>query len=76
MDYRNFAFLACVAVIAASCSNDDPVLPSGGDAQELSEEYYAGGRLGTTFNTSASAFEDPTPAVEQAGLLQVWRDVF
>ena len=29
---------------------------------------YAGGLLGTTFNSSASAFEDPAPAVEKAGL--------
>ena len=27
-------------------------------------ETYAGGELGTTFNVSASAFEDPAPAVE------------
>lgn len=32
------------------------------------EEWYAGGVLGTTFNGSASAYEDPTPAVENAGL--------
>lgn len=32
------------------------------------EEVYAGGKLGTTFNSSASAYEDPTPAVEEAGL--------
>lgn len=29
----------------------------------LEEETYAGGKLGTTFNTSSSAYEDPAPAV-------------
>jgi CxxC motif-containing protein (DUF1111 family) len=29
----------------------------------LEEETYAGGKLGTTFNSSSSAYEDPAPAV-------------
>ena len=29
----------------------------------LEEETYAGGKLGTTFNASSSAYEDPAPAV-------------
>ena len=36
-------------------------------------ETYAGGELGTTFNMSASAFEDPTPAVENAGMVQQFK---
>lgn len=50
-----------------SCSDKEP----GGDSPQeetLGEEWYAGGLLGTTFNSSASAFEDPTPAVENAGM--------
>ncbi|MDR1542960.1 MAG: hypothetical protein LBS50_00835 [Prevotellaceae bacterium] len=31
---------------------------------ELSEEYYSGGVLGTTFNETAAAYEQPTVAVE------------
>ena len=52
----------------AACSDDDVVINEGGDDRELSEEWYAGGKLGTTFNASASAYEDPTPAVENMGL--------
>lgn len=64
-----FAAVALTAGTAmcllSGCSDDDnPV----NETQELSEEYYAGGKLGTTFNTSASAYEDPTPAVENAGM--------
>ena len=31
------------------------------------DEVYAGGRLGTVFNASKSAFEQPTPAIEEQG---------
>ena len=41
----------------AACSDDNPK-PGTGDEKELSEEYYAGGKLGTTFNQSATAYED------------------
>ena len=33
------------------------------DLSWLEEETYAGGKLGTTFNSSSSAYEDPAPAV-------------
>ena len=39
----------------------------------IDEETYAGGLLGTTFNQSASAYEDPTPAVEQAGMVNEFK---
>lgn len=35
---------------------------------EIALETLAGGELGTTMNVSASAYEDPTPAVEIAGM--------
>ena len=53
-----------------SCQNDpvEPPLPEG-----IEEETYAGGQLGTTFNQSASAFEDPTPAVEYSGMTNAFK---
>jgi CxxC motif-containing protein (DUF1111 family) len=39
----------------------------------LSEEWYPGGALGTSFNTSASAYEQPTPAVEEDGLTSAFK---
>lgn len=56
--------------LLSACSDDDnnsdgPTPPGG---EELSEEYYTGGQLGTAFNSTASAFEQPTPAVENAGM--------
>ncbi len=64
------AMAAAVLPLLTACSDDDITSDKnhGEEPAELSEEYYSGGRLGTTFNTTASAFEDPTPAVEQAGM--------
>lgn len=33
------------------------------------EWYYTGGRLGTAYVTTSAAFEQPTPAVEQAAMI-------
>lgn len=58
-------------IFLMSCNKDDS---SGGSIPEgVNEEVYAGGILGTTFNQSASAYEDPTPAVEQAGLATAFK---
>ena len=67
-------FIPVLAALAsfglASCNSDqkEPVVPD-----TVDEETYAGGRLGTTFNQSASAYEDPTPAVENAGMVNAFK---
>ena len=58
-----------LSLAMASCGGKEPI-PT--DPQVL-EETYAGGELGTTFNSSQSAYEDPTPAVEQAGLTTAFK---
>lgn len=61
--------MAAQLAIVSSCSDDSTTSHvDGPETGELSEEWYAGGKLGTTFNRGANAFEDPTPAVEQAGM--------
>jgi len=62
--------LATALLTLGGCQNEpeNTQLPEGVD-----EETYAGGRLGTTFNQSASAFEDPTPAVEYAGMVNAFK---
>ncbi|MCR4828562.1 MAG: hypothetical protein K5864_03765 [Bacteroidales bacterium] len=67
MRYVTIKTLMTVALLGgllAACNPEDK--PSNEDIEN--EEVYAGGRLGTTFNQSASAYEDPTPATIQAGL--------
>lgn len=60
-----------VLVLFFSCSehngNDNPPI------EELSEEYYTGGRLGTTFEDGVFAYEQPTPAVESAGMTDLFK---
>ena len=66
--------LAAMLTLAACKPDDNTVTPTPDNpAEGVAEETYAGGLLGTTFNQSASAFEDPTPAVEQAGMVNAFK---
>lgn len=66
---RYFSLFLCmpVALWTAGCADDDGGAPDPTPAS-VSEEYYAGGLLGTSFNTTSRAYEQPTPAVEHAGM--------
>lgn len=41
-------------------------------AETLSDEWYAGGRLGTSMLSSATAYQQPAPAVDEAGLREAF----
>lgn len=62
-------FTSATLLSLSSCKHDENNDPATTD----NEEVYTGGRLGTTFNSSASAYEDPTPAVENAGLVNQFK---
>ena len=71
---RKTTLILCTALLATSlwaCKHDPEPEPT--PAPGVDEETYAGGLLGTTFNQSASAYEDPTPAVEQAGMVNAFK---
>ncbi len=71
---RKTTLILCTAVLVTSlwaCKHDPDPEPT--PAPGVEEETYAGGLLGTTFNQSASAYEDPTPAVEQAGMVNAFK---
>jgi CxxC motif-containing protein (DUF1111 family) len=59
-------FSAFSLMLLSSCKEDDDnnVNPT----EELSEEYYSGGKLGTVFDEGPLAYELPTPAVEKLNL--------
>ena len=61
-----------VVLLSASCSHDPEDFDPETTAQ-IELETYAGGRLGTTFNSSASAYQDPAPAVANAGMLNQFK---
>lgn len=60
------ALMGCSLV---ACTNDDPTKkPTIDPEKEYSEEYYSGGKLGTVFNSTAYAYQQPAPAVDNAGM--------
>ena len=62
------AFVLPATLVACTDRNAyEPEVPDGTDSW-IEIETYAGGELGTTFNRSSSAFEDPAPAVVNAGM--------
>ena len=68
MNYKHLSIITLAGLMAlASCKQPDPI------PTEVSEDTYAGGQLGTTFNQSASAYEDPTPAVEYSGMTNAFK---
>ena len=66
-----YLLIAAMAVSMAACNRDENEPTPGPEG--ISEETYAGGLLGTTFNQSASAYEDPTPATVQAGMATAFK---
>ena len=68
---KSYPFLlafATAALCVAGCTDDNPDDTPRPVTPQLSEEYYTGGQLGTAFNTTSSAFEQPSAAVENAGM--------
>lgn len=62
------------ALLWSAACTDDPEGPTGDDSVSgtepvLAEEYYAGGELGTAFNTTSVAYEQPTPVVDADAMM-------
>lgn len=53
---------------ASSCSDDEIRDDTSATEIEMPEWYYSGGQLGTSFLTTANALEQPSAAVENAGM--------
>lgn len=58
------AGLAAMATLIG-CADDPVSAGSCGTTTALSDEWYAGGKLGTVFNSTSSAYEQSTPAVDR-----------
>ena len=74
-----FGVVLMGAIISTGCSSSDadaPVSWEIGDptTTDYPEDYYAGGLLGTTSVNTASAFEQPTKAVENAGMMTAFNE--
>lgn len=58
-----------------SCEDEEVVKEQETPAvSELPEWYYTGGQLGTTHLATYNAYEQPTPAVENAGMYQSFKN--
>ena len=69
---KHWIFLALSAIVltGTSCSDDNNNSGGGdGPITELPDYYYTGGKLGTTSNVTASAYEQETEAINKQGLL-------
>jgi CxxC motif-containing protein (DUF1111 family) len=65
-----------VAALALSSCSDSKIIDDDekDEVSELPEWYYAGGELGTSYLATSNAFEQPTPAVEQSGMYQQFKN--
>lgn len=55
--------ILCLVALFSGCREDEP------ERTDLSEDYYTGGQLGSTFNTTSSCFEQFSDAIVEAGLV-------
>ncbi len=66
---NKYAFYSCLLAsglfLTTACSDDDNSSEdTNKETTELSEEYYAGGKLGTAFTESSFAYKQAAPVVE------------
>lgn len=68
------ALLLCSVYSCSDSSGDVPGLGTGsGSTGKLPEWYYAGGELGTSYLFTMNALEQPSPAIENAGLIEEFK---
>ncbi len=73
--YMMYLLLSALLPAMGACSDDEKITDEEKPiAQELPDWFYAGGELGTTLLRTSNAYEQPAPAVEQAGLYQSFKN--
>lgn len=66
--------LTALAVGISSCSDDEIKNETNPEEKDLPEWYYAGGELGTTPLATTNVYEQPSPAVEEQGFYQSFKN--
>lgn len=83
-----YLFATCLVMGLASCSDDNTTPSEGGTTGNTGDatfvgkavgnfsaaEWYPGGELGTTDNTSNTSYEDNTKPVDENGLVQAFQN--
>lgn len=76
-----YPFIATLCLLSLTCCSDNDNTETyepeanfvGQDVGNFTaDEWYPGGKLGTTSNVSSDCYEDNTPAVEEQGLLRLF----
>ncbi|MDR3252996.1 MAG: membrane lipoprotein lipid attachment site-containing protein, partial [Tannerella sp.] len=62
---KKIFYFSIAALLLAGCNEKDDLKDETVDVPE--DEWYAGGKLGTVFNATSYAYEQPTDAVTGAG---------
>lgn len=65
--------LSCIAIIAITACSEE----NGSTTPPITvanEEWYSGGKLGTVFNATTFAYEQSTPAIDNNGLSQAFKN--
>lgn len=76
MDFKYLYYLPSLALmLALGACTDQKITDEDVDSEAVVPEwFYSGGELGTTLLSTTNAFEQPTPAVEMAGLYQSFKN--
>ena len=59
-----YSLMLASGMLLTACHDDSDSPETPTVEPELSEEYYSGGKLGTVFNATSFAYEQPTPACD------------
>lgn len=71
---KPISILVCgMALLSATSCHDDKIVDVP-VPEDMPEWYYAGGELGTAYLATSNALEQPTPAVENAGMYQQFKN--
>ena len=71
---RKLILPVAASLLLVSCSDDEPIRNEEPTDRVFPQWYYSGGELGTAFLTTSNALEQPSPAVEEAGLYQSFKN--
>ena len=63
-----------VLTLASTACSDENEITDDPQTGALPEWYYAGGQLGTAYLATSNALEQPTPAIEAAGMIQSFKN--
>lgn len=74
MNKSYYYILVAATLGLASCAENEKIIDDPVNDKDLPEWYYSGGKLGTSYLFTSNALEQPTPAVEQSGMMQSFKN--